>query len=178
MTLTDKKIWSKESRLEKNDFLGIKGNNSHDAHSTVGIEYSCSIDWADENHDAFRFTEIKTFAFFIPKESHYPQRILVGPEDLLKHEQGHFDLCEEFARHLKEEIEREVSGKIYPVTGRDDDDRQDYGNELASKIIRKIYDVIKTRELEEQKKYDDDTKHGTIPAKQKKWNSRFSKLRE
>lgn len=85
----------------------------------------------------------------------------------LIHEQGHFDICEGRARQL-----RMQTLSSYPV-GRGSD-RTAAETDLTHALS--VYFAKRYEELDrEHRKYDKETKHGRVAAKQKAWTERLSK---
>jgi len=74
-------------------------------------------------------------------------------KELLAHEQGHFDLCELYARKLRRKF----------------DSLLNIGNEDWA-IYEKEFAKINKEHVIEQNKYDLETNHSTNKTEQKKWN--------
>jgi hypothetical protein len=76
---------------------------------------------------------------------------------LLQHEQRHFDLCEVYARKLRQKLAKRS------WTG-DDADKID-------RIYQHLYKELNERQL----KYDEETVHGLDTDKQHEWNEQIAK---
>ncbi|MBS1587038.1 MAG: DUF922 domain-containing protein [Bacteroidetes bacterium] len=76
---------------------------------------------------------------------------------LLQHEQRHFDLCELYARKLRQQLASEH------YTGTD------------MKKVDKLYDTLMGALNKAQQEYDDETTHGLNTDKQNEWNDRIAK---
>lgn len=76
---------------------------------------------------------------------------------ILKHEQGHFDIAEVFARKLRKEI---AQAQFDPQT--------------ASLVINKLYDNVTKECINEQDQYDDETEHSVNEEKQKEWEIKIA----
>ena len=89
------------------------------------------------------------------------------PKATLMHEQGHFDICEGAARRL-----RMQTLSTYPV-GRGSN------NTAAETDLKHALDAYFAKRYEEvnreHRKYDKETKHGRVGAKQKTWTDRLIK---
>jgi hypothetical protein len=83
--------------------------------------------------------------------------------DLLDHEQGHFDLAERAARKLNKEI---AKLKLH----------SEHTTEVCKKLseeLNALYDKANSDLEKEQKKYEDETKHGSDPKEQAKWDKQI-----
>ncbi|CAN5479235.1 hypothetical protein BH10BAC3_BH10BAC3_32280 [soil metagenome] len=140
--------WGNDNKLTWGDFKGRADSTSRNlAISSTGIAYS------------FRYSDTgftyNTIAFFDRNKSWKKQLAGTG---ILKHEQGHFDITEIFARKLhayfgnlkpsKKTIEKNVS-------------------QLAEKIIQQKNDF--------QKKYDAETNFGMNKEAQARWETIIEK---
>ena len=79
-------------------------------------------------------------------------------DDILEHEQLHFDICELYGRKLYKEI------IILRNSGR-----------LTEKYIDRLYDKIEKQYSDYQDKYDKETNHSIDRTEQAKWNRRIKK---
>jgi len=133
--------WDKNKKLKWCDFLykGIenKGKLKVDAISFTGISISY--------YSTYYF---KVFVYFDKNSSWTKDTI---SQDLLEHEQGHFDISELFGRKLR---------KYY----------SDYENGVIDQIdSTNIINIFKERQMF-QDRYDYETKLGTDKIMQKRWN--------
>ncbi|MBS1616787.1 MAG: DUF922 domain-containing protein [Bacteroidetes bacterium] len=72
--------------------------------------------------------------------------------EVLRHEQGHWDLCEIYTRILQARF----------------DSAHITGSTLHEEVSR-IYQSVITAHRERQQQYEDETQHGTIPSAQRRW---------
>lgn len=72
---------------------------------------------------------------------------------MLKHEQLHFDICELYARKLRQQLTETDFKKVKNIQTE----------------IQKMYNKVSAECGKAEQKYDDDTNHGENPAKQKVW---------
>jgi hypothetical protein len=140
-------IWS-STQLTWNDFHGkMKKNSSYDAVTVSAI----STGFSGENN-TLTF-DVK--AVFFPKSSNKkPKKQSI---QLLKHEQGHFDITELFARKLRKSLQAKTY-KSY---------------ESISKNIDKVYNKNNLAWQKMQRQYDKDTEHSKKKVKQEEWNTRI-----
>lgn len=148
----DSKIyWSKDKLLTWGDFKGKPIKASPIAADTdSGFELRSSYNSSDH------LVVIELQTYFIKNKSWYkPEK---KSENLLKHEQGHFDISELFTRKLHKNIseekikEKNISQKI---------------TELNEKFT---YELHKYQDL-----YDKETEHSINEQKQKEWSERIAK---
>jgi hypothetical protein len=96
---------------------------------------------------------------------------------LLKHEQGHFDLAESFKHKIIAELKQKLIGKKFPTRGQNDDQRKQFAREDSGMIISKELDLF-TKELEKLREtYDEETEYGANLEKQKSYSDVFDSLR-
>lgn len=93
---------------------------------------------------------------FLPRESWVKPSVVASAEEsrrTLEHEQTHFDLSEVYARRMR---------KYFADLYRPCDQALDQWRNVAQKYTRD--------EASAQDRYDDETRHGLIPARQRTWN--------
>jgi hypothetical protein len=80
-------------------------------------------------------------------------------DNILKHEQGHFDIAEIFARKLNKEMSEYVFNK-----------------RTYQKDLKKIYEDVSEEKAEWQDEYDKETNHSINKEKQAEWLKKIEKL--
>ncbi|HCM75153.1 MAG TPA: hypothetical protein DIS90_02135 [Cytophagales bacterium] len=137
-------IWNKEKRLSWNDFQATAPKlDSHIALSRVEIQYESQVDKAG------RMTmDIK--GVFIKEQSWVKQDR--KSDNILKHEQYHFNLTELWARKLR----REVASKKW-------------NTKTFEKEFTSLFKKHMAQTLKEQLRYDNETNHSQVSDKQKEW---------
>ncbi|GEO12190.1 DUF922 domain-containing protein [Segetibacter aerophilus] len=137
--------WSGNQQLKWEDFLGrVNDTSRYDAECYAEIRYNYKI----YSEGDFEF---EVFANF-DKNTSWSRRHKQS-DDLLKHEQLHFDIAELFAQKLKREFDS------YTYT--------------ASTYNTQIIDLFNQKKLEYQamqRQYDEETNHSLNKAKQKQWD--------
>ncbi len=98
-------------------------------------------------------------------------------DNLLKHEQGHFDLAELTKNEKLSELQNILYEKKYPTRGQNEEQRKQFAKEDSGKMI--FQEVEKLEELLEKRRhdYDEETNFGQILEYQTKYDSIFKKLR-
>lgn len=142
--------WSSK-QLTWDDFQGkMKKSDRYDALTLSAISNSFSGD------NSFLTFEVK--AIFMPKGS--KKKVKNQNDKLLKHEQGHFDITEIFARKLRHKLIKKKY-KHYNTIGKD---------------IDKIYSKSNMSWRKFQALYDKETNHSKNEIKQIEWNTKIKNL--
>jgi hypothetical protein len=133
-------VWRADSLLTKDDF------KSKSKGAALGFTASGIFLYPSENGGALVFY---VEAIFMKSKSY----ITKYSDYVLKHEQLHFDVCELYARKLRQKISETDFKKVRNV----------------QQIIQNMYTRNMQEFSKEQEKYDKDTEHGLNAAKQQVW---------
>lgn len=147
----EKIIWG--TALSWQDFKGKPDFSvPHFASANTGI--SASFSWKNKNNQPQ--LQYVVYAIFNP----YQSWIKPGKKSsqLLKHEQLHFDISELTARQFRKYLTQQ---NIKP-------------EKIGDKVDRKNK-ALKRQNKRLQKRYDRQTKHGTHPKRQAKWEKKIHK---
>lgn len=87
---------------------------------------------------------------FLPKDAPYA----------LNHEQKHFDLCEVYARKIRQKLAEKDFTKVKDTQAE----------------VSKIYNRLMADYAKEQEKFDKETEHGINAAKQKLWDEKIATM--
>lgn len=140
--------WSKFRKLTWDDF---RGPVPHDAEERAAAATYCGIGF-ETNTISSRNPDLKIKVY----NTFYPHSSWARPEEMndqvLAHEQGHFDLCELYTRKLRERMSQAKvdAGTLKPV-------------------LSKIYNELQEEYQERQKDYELETAHGVNLEEQNKW---------
>jgi hypothetical protein len=149
MTARDAIAWSAARRLRWSDFAS-SAPKAGDEGALTAYSIFYGVRCAGETF------EFRAVAGFLPHDS-WVRPDVVGDratsERTLRHEQTHFDLTEVFARRL-----RQAFSGLYEPCRRANTDL----DALASQYLR--------AERTEQQRYDEETHHGLVAAKQTTWD--------
>lgn len=142
--------WSATRKLIWADFKGAPKSISNPG---VAAQSYCSFGF-----QAFSspFTFIKTKIFVrtvFTCDLSWVRPDQMSRMDLLDHEQGHFDLCEVYARKLRKELKEK---KLTTLNLQD-----------ANVIYKRIYEEY----LDRQESYEKETNYGLDRARQSEWNT-------
>ena len=99
-------------------------------------------------------------------------------ENLLKHEQGNFDLAELVKRENTKKLQDTFYSKPFPTRGQNDEQRKQFAKEDSGKMINAEVEKLQKLFDEKSLKYHDETNFGTEFVSQSKYNSIFSQLRK
>ena len=137
--------WHTHEKLNYSDFKADKKNSRGFAIATASSNFGYIV---DEKNDEF---EIDIYAQFYCKESWWNPRIKM--DDVLSHEQLHFDICELYGRKFyKAVLELQKDGNF---------------NEYS---VEKLYDKMEMEFDKYQDLYDDETDHSTNGEMQRYWD--------
>lgn len=165
-------LWTGGYRLSWQDFLGdpppasLRGTEA--ARIWVGIRYFASWELSFDpvrGRWTARLLDCTTQAFMDRTRSWaLPDQRL--PE-VLRHEQGHFDLLEVFRRLLEQELMLWI-GKPVSATTREEAERK------LTRLLEEVY--LRVWEAHEacQAQYDQETEHGGNQAQQDLWSRRIA----
>ena len=118
------------------------------------------------------------FALFICSKSYMVKDLEKDKQiRLLKHEQGHFDICEEHCRILRKKLEQEIKGKKFLLEGNSQKEKKLNVNKKA-KILFNFTITESKKSQKTHELYDKETHHGMIRDKQEEYNERFAELRK
>jgi len=182
---TDNEIeWKKDYLLKWSDFRGTPNfNNPYTASSGTAIDCKYEIKLIKTKSKLkFKFKKCEMIAMFVRTESWVKQEILDRNEDqksrqLLKHEQGHFDVAEEFVEVEYSKKMGVLKNRTFSTKGKTQEEIRKNAAKEANKIIKKILQPLNQALRNFDKNYDEDTKHGVIRERQEQYNERFDKLR-
>lgn len=141
-------LWSADKKLVWEDF---KGNPDYKKTYTAITQYNIYSDSTEFKNDTLVFA-IRNL--FNPNESWVKQL----SEELLTHEQLHFDIAEVYARKLRKLIKTHV---FYRNTMNWD--------------FREFHDKVLAECAMRQKQYDEETGHSVNSKRQKEWEAQIAK---
>jgi Predicted secreted Zn-dependent protease len=137
--------WSKNKRLIWSDFKG-KASPLDSTSDNVAI---ASTDISILYENTGRRLTFKVVSYFRKNKSWTRDTI---SEILLKHEQGHFDISELYARKLRKFL-------------------QNFNPKQSAQVLESGINLLTLEADAFQEKYDEETEHGKLKAKQAEWNN-------
>jgi hypothetical protein len=169
--------WSKDYFLDWSDFQADANPSTfEDAHST--IKYRCT--WTvnsdvTDNQIRFFIENIRLIVEFHPLLSWV--RFFQVKSDLLKHEQGHFDLAELLRPEIMEQIRNVFYGKKFLTLGRTQEQQKQFARENSTLMITNEIEKWEEYLFEKRKDYDTQTNFGQIVEKQQEYDNKFREMR-
>ena len=142
--------WGSNVKLKYSDFQADKKRSPGFAVATTASAFGYRI------NDTGGEISGSVFVVFYCNKSWWNRDYLL--EEVLEHEQLHFDICELYGRKLYKEI----------IALRK-------SNRLSIKNINKVYSKLDKQYSNYQDKYDEDTDHSTNVDQQRLWNKKVKK---
>jgi len=170
-------VWSKNSFLKWSDFTAESNTAAfEDSHSVIKYRYTWTVNSDEkENQIIFFINNIQLFVEFYHVLSWV--RLSQATDDLLKHEQGHFDLAELVQRENLEKLKNKFYEKQFSTRGKNEDQRKQFAREDSGKIIAKEVEKLEVILSHRRKEYDEETNFGQNLEKQSDYNIIFDKLK-
>ena len=170
-------VWLKDSFLKWDDFKA-ESNPAvfEDSHSAIKYRYEWTVNSDEmENQILFFIENIQLFVEFHPLLSWV--RLSQTSDDLLKHEQGHFDLAELIKRENLEKLQNKFYEKRFPTRGKNEEQRKQFAKEDSGKLIAEEVKKLEEILFQRRQEYDDQTTFGQNLEKQSEYDLTFDKLR-
>jgi hypothetical protein len=177
MSQNDIITWSKDYFLTWSDFKA-ESNPAvfEDVHST--IKYRCTwivnSDTVD-NKIKFFIENITLIVEFHPMLSWVRQS--QATSNLLKHEQGHFDLAELLCPKIVKSIQDVFDNKKFSTRGQNQEQRKQFAREDSGLMISIEIEKWEKYLSEKHEEYDKETNYGQIIEKQQEYDNMFKQLR-
>lgn len=169
--------WSKDNFLDWSNFQAeFNPAALEDVHSIIKYRYTWIVN-SDSDGSQIRFfiENIDLTAEF------YPLLSWVRPSEatpnLLKHEQGHFDLAELLRPEITKQIQSVFDEKKFPTRGQNQERQKQHAREDSGLMIAKELEIFEKYLFEKQEEYDKQTNYGQIIEKQQEYDNMFKKLR-
>jgi hypothetical protein len=97
-------------------------------------------------------------------------------DNLLKHEQGHFDLAEMLRRDHEVVFEKNFYHKVFETRGQNDAQRKQFAKVDSGKMISIEVDRLSLILAKKRKEYDAETEYGQNIPNQLKYTNIFKNL--
>jgi hypothetical protein len=147
----EKFTYKERPQLVWNDFKGVPPKNAqHFASVNSGMGYHL----VSKNRDGKLATAIDVTTIFYPQLS-WKKNTKENNQDLLKHEQLHWDISELYARKLRAAYKKYIPQKN------------------PKKEVDYIFRKFEKERLQTQNAYDLETKHGLLKVAQEKWSDKI-----
>ena len=177
MSQDDIVVWSKDSALSWSDFKAEPNPSVYeDSHSYIKYHYTWVVNSEQMGKDIFFFIENIHLSIEFHRVLSWV-RISESNLDLLKHEQGHFDLGELVKRQNIDLIQSKFQDKHYPTRGQNEDQRKQNAKEDSGKMIANEVEKLHETLSKMRKEYDEETEFGHNQQMQSKYDKIFENLR-
>ena len=170
-------IWSKLSSLKWADFKAEPNSGSfEDAHSTIKYRYTWTVNSEKMGSQIlFLIENLQVNVEFHSVLSWV--RTSQSNDQLLNHEQGHFDLAELVRRENEKKLQTKFYGKHYPTRGQNEEQRKQFAKDDSGKMIAAEIETLEQYLSQRREIYDTETNYGQNLDKQKQYDVIFDKLR-
>ncbi len=170
-------VWSNDTFLKWSDFEAESNSAAfEDSHSIIKYRYTWTVNSDNiENQIIFFIENIQLSVVFHSVLSWV--RLSQANDDLLKHEQGHFDLAELIKRENHEKLKNKFHEKQFPTRGKNEEQRKQFAKEDSGRMIAKEVERLEVILSQRRKEYDEQTNFGQNLEKQSDYDSIFDKLR-
>ncbi|MGI9567470.1 MAG: hypothetical protein ACR2LL_10740 [Nitrosopumilus sp.] len=147
-----------------------------DSHSFIKYQYAWTVNSDKRGADILFFIEgLNISAEFHPVLSWV--RPTQADDDLLKHEQGHFDLAEMVKRENMGHLQNNLYDKQFPTRGQNEEQRKQFAKEDSTKLVAQEIEKLEIILSKRRQEYDVLTNYGQNRKKQSEYDSTFQKLR-
>lgn len=169
--------WSKDYFLDWSDFKAESNPSAfEDSFSSIKFHYTWRVNSdLSEGKICFLIDDIKLSSQFLRHLSWVREN--QSSLELLKHEQGHFDLAELLRPMITEKIQTNFQNKKFPTRGKNDEQQKQSAREDSGLMIGKELEKWNLEFSQKRKKYDEETEFGHNREKQNEYDKQFDKLR-
>jgi len=177
MSENDVVEWSQNDSLTWSDFKA-ESNPAifEDSRSTIKYRFTWTVNSDKLNDEIVFFIEnIQLTVEFHPLLSWV--RFSEASDNLLKHEQGHFDLAETIRREHVKLLENKFYEKVFPTRGQNDAQRKQFAKEDSGRMISKEVDKLTETLTKKREEYDVETNFGNNIEIELKYAKIFEKLK-
>jgi hypothetical protein len=177
MSENDIRVWSNDSFLSWSDFKAESNSAAfEDSHSVIKYRYTWTVNSGKiENQILFFIENIQLSVDFHSVLSWV--RLSQANDDLLKHEQGHFDLAELIKHENLEKLKNKFHKKQFSTRGKNEEQRKQFAKEDSGKMIAKEVEKLESILSQKRQEYDEQTDFGQNLEKQLEHNLIFDRLR-
>ena len=177
MSSNDVVLWSPDNCLNWSDFRAESNPAIYeDSYSFIKYGFTWIIDSDKLNGNiVFLINQIEVSVEFHPLLSWV--RISELNDNLLKHEQGHFDLAEMLKRDYDKILKSKFCDKSFPTRGQNEAQQKQFAKEDSSKMISIEIDKLTEILRKKRNDYDLETEYGHNILNQSKYDEIFKKFK-
>ena len=146
-------LWTKEGLITWDDFQGepdpkfAKELKNYGAKVTATIDHR--IQWAFDNEDEHPKLEcrgVKVWCFFNKELSWVKQQFFLESQpyidEVLSHEQGHFDLAEEYTRFIETKLKEMLLNEQFRIPGQTKEEKLANIDSEIAKLDKRFYQSL------------------------------------
>ena len=170
-------VWSEISFLTWSDFKAESNTGAfEDSSSFIKYAHTWTVNSEKlENKIIFFIENIHLSAEFHPLLSWV--RNFQDSDDLLKHEQGHFDLAEIVKREYLKELQDTLYDVSFPTRGQNEEQQKQFAKEDSGRLLVNKIEKLEQILFQRRKEYDEQTNFGHNTEIQSQYDEMFKKLR-
>ena len=170
-------FWSKQSYLTWSDFKAEHNPASYaDSHSVIKYGFTWTVDSEKMGSEIlFMIKNIQVSVEFCTLLSSV--RPSEKSDQLLKYEQGRFDLAELVKRESISNLQSKFEGKKFPTRGKNEEQRKQLAKEDSGKMIAQEIDVMQKTLEKKLEEYGETTDYGNNLEKQSQYSLEFEQLK-
>ena len=168
--------WTNDSSLKWSDFKAeLNPAVFEDSYSAIKYSFTWTVN-SDKVNDkiVFLIDSIKIVTEFHPLLSWF--RESESNDNLLKHEQGHFDLAEMLRRDHDVVFEKKFYDKVFDTRGQNEAQRKQFAKIDSGKMISNEVDKLSLILAKKRKEYDVETEYGQNTKNQTNYTNIFKNL--
>jgi len=188
VSLNDVVFWSSDYCLNWSDFRAESNPAIYeDSHSFIKYGFTWMVDSDKLNENVvFLINDIKISVEFHPlyikiSVEFHPLLSWVREseltDNLLHHEQGHFDLAEMLKRDYEKILKNKFYDKSFPTRGQNEPQQKQFAKEDSSKMISIEIDKLSEILRKKRNEYDLETEYGNNTLNQSKFDEIFKKFK-
>lgn len=171
-------LWSRNYYLNWSDFKADSNPSVfEDSSSQLKFHYTWTIN--SELQEGKIFFEIRDIKFTTQFLRHLSW-VRKGQDslELLKHEQGHFDLAELENTTITKKIQSELYNKKFLTRGQNEEQQKQFAREDSGLMIAMELEKCVLNFSQKRTKYDEETEFGHNHKNQKTYDQKFNELRK
>jgi len=169
--------WTEHGSLKWSDFKAEHNPASYaDSRSVIKYGFTWTVDSEKMGSDIlFLIKDIQISVEFCPLLSSV--RSSETNPQLLKYEQGRFDLAELVKRKNLSSLQSKFEGKKFSTRGKNEDQRKQLAKEDSGKMIAKEIELLQNTLEKRLHEYDEFTDYGNDYEKQSHYALKFEELK-
>ncbi|WP_428326974.1 hypothetical protein [Nitrosopumilus sp.] len=169
--------WTKHCSLNWSDFKAEHNPASYeDSHSVIKYGFTWTVDSEKMGNDIlFLIKNIQISVEFCPLLSSV--RTSETNDQLLRYEQGRFDLAELVKRENLSRLQTMFEGKTFPTRGKNEDQRKQLAKEDSGKMIAQEVEELQNILEKRLHEYDETTDYGNNLEKLSEYGLKFEHLK-